>query len=180
LGALLGIAGSLRRNSYNRSLLQAIQDHYPGAIVVESLHAIPLYNADVETEGIPEAVLELKQKLADAPGLLLASPEYNNSVPGVTKNAIDWLSRPSLGIRNVFHGKPVAVLGASPGGFGTILAQSAWLPVFRGLGARYFSEKRLMVSHAGQVFDENGKLLDASVKNRLEEFVLGFREFCGL
>lgn len=180
MGPLIGIAGSLRKNSYNRFLLHAIQDLYPEAIEVNDLHAIPLYNADIEAEGVPEPVLQLKKKLAEAPGLLLASPEYNNSVPGVTKNAIDWLSRPSLGIRNVFHGKPVAVLGASPGGFGTILGQSAWLQVFRGLGALYFSESRLMVSHADQVFDKSGKLRDDAVKQRLDSFVQGFRKFCAL
>jgi len=178
LNNILGISGSLRKGSYNSALLQAAQIRFPRLIRVGDIGAIPLYNADVEAEGIPEAVLDLKQLLMDARGLLLFSPEYNNSVPGVLKNAIDWLSRPSLDIRNVFHGKAVAVVGASPGRFGTILAQNAWLPVFRTLGSRLYTGHRLMVSQADGVFDEDGALADESIRRRLEQFVSGFMEFC--
>lgn len=177
---ILAISGSLRKHSYNLSLLRAAQVLFPGTVEVEGLHAIPLYNADIEEDGAPVAVLALKQKLAGASGLLLASPEYNHSVPGVTKNAIDWLSRPSPGIRNVFRGKPVAVIGASPGGFGTIMSQNAWLPVFRTLGARFFSGERLLVSGASGIFDHDGRILDEKVQQRLEQFVRGFIEFCEL
>jgi NAD(P)H-dependent FMN reductase len=176
--SILGISGSLRKGSYNSSLLQAAQSQFPEVIRVGDIGAIPMYNADVEAEGMPEAVLRLKKLLIDARGLLLFSPEYNNSVPGVLKNSIDWLSRPSLDIRNVFHGKPVAVIGASPGGFGTILAQNAWLPVFRGLGSRLYTGHRLMVSQAAGIFDEEGRLRDESIHHRLEQFVRGFMEFC--
>jgi NAD(P)H-dependent FMN reductase len=112
--------------------------------------------------------------------LLLVSPEYNNSIPGVMKNTIDWLSRPSLEVRNVFHGKPVAVIGASTGGFGTILGQNAWLGVFRGLGSRFYCGHRLLVSGAAGVFDESGALQDESIQQRLEQFVQGFKDFCEL
>src|SRR3546814_4445951 len=108
------------------------------------LSGVPLYNADVEEEeGIPQSVADLKEAIAKADGLLLATPEYNNSIPGVFKNAIDWASRPPADIPRVFAAKPVAVIGASPGGFGTILAQDAWLSVLRTLGAQLWrSEER--------------------------------------
>jgi len=109
---------------------------------------------------------------------LLASPEYNNSVPGVLKNAIDWLSRPSPQIRNVFRDKPVAVIGASPGGFGTVSAQAAWLPVWRTLGARHWAGGRLLVSRAHEVFAETGELTDPDLRERLQTFVSGFAAFC--
>ena len=143
-----------------------------------SIIDIPLYDADVEAAGFPAADETLKQRIAKANGLLLATPEYNNSLPGVLKNAIDWLSRPSGDIRNVFRDKPVAVMGASPGGFGTVSAQSAWLPVWRALGARHWSGGRLMVSHAQRVFDSKGQLIDDTVRERLEAYVGGFLAFC--
>jgi chromate reductase len=179
LNTILGISGSLRKASYNSALLKAARDLFPAAIKIGNIQDIPLYNADIEAEGVPEPVLELKRRVADAPGLLLVSPEYNNSMPGVLKNTIDWLSRPSLDIPNVFHGKRVAVMGASPGRFGTLLAQNAWLPVFRTMGSRYFSEQRLVVSGAAGVFDRDGRLQDESVQQRLEKFVSAFLEFCG-
>ena len=115
--------------------------------------------------------MEFTQQIAAAGGVLLVTPEYNNSVPGVLKNATDWLSRPSGDIRNVFEGKPVAVTGVSPGGFGTVLGQSAWLPVLRTLRARHWTGGRLMVSHARDAFDEAGNLrpeLIASARRRKE------------
>jgi len=178
LNAILGISGSLRKDSYNSALLKAARNLYPDVIKIGNIQDIPLYNADVEAEGVPEAVLQLKRQLANAAGILLVSPEYNNSMPGVLKNAIDWLSRPSLDIRNVFQGKAVAVIGASPGGFGTVLAQSAWLPVFRALGSRHYSGQRLMVSGAAGVFNQDGLLQDESVQKRLEQFMHGFIDFC--
>src|SRR4051794_28427466 len=97
---------------------------------IESIAGILLYNGDDENAtGIPPVVARLKDVIAAADGLLLVTPEYNNSLPGVTKNAIDWLTRPAADIPRVFRGKPVAIAGASPGGFGTILSQNAWLPV---------------------------------------------------
>jgi NAD(P)H-dependent FMN reductase len=177
---ILGLSGSLRVGSFNTALLRAAHKRFPDRITVGRMQGIPLYNADVEAAGVPEPVLQLKQQLIDASGLLLVSPEYNNSVPGVVKNTIDWLSRPSLEVRNVFHGKCVAVIGASPGRFGTILGQNAWLTVFRALGARFYTGHRLMVSGAGNVFDEAGELADDSIKHRLEQFVEEFGKFCEL
>ena len=109
---ILAISGSLREGSYNTALLSAAQQALPQSIRLVSIDEVPLYNGDVESNAMPGAVIRLKQQLADADGLLLASPEYNNSVPGVLKNTIDWLSRPSGEISNVFKDKPVAVIGA--------------------------------------------------------------------
>lgn len=96
------------------------------------------------------------------------------AIPGVAKNAIDWLSRPSKDIGRVFGGKPVAIAGASPGGFGTILSQNAWLPVFRTLGASLWSGGRLLVSRAGTVFDAQGRITDPAVAESLKKFLEGF------
>jgi chromate reductase len=177
---VLGISGSLRKGSYNSALLRAARSLYPDRIRIAHIDRIPLYNADVEHVGFPAEVEEVKQRIAAAAGVLLVSPEYNNSIPGVLKNAVDWLSRPSGDIRNVFEGKRVAVLGASPGGFGTLLSQSAWLPVLRTLRARHWTAGRMMVSHARKVFDEAGNLTDDHVRERLESFVGGFLDYCGV
>ena len=152
-----------------------------GAELIEgSIAGIPLYNGDEEAaSGLPTAVEELKQQIADANGLLLFTLEYNNSVPGVFKNAIDWASRPAKDIGRVFGGKPVAVLGASPGGFGTILAQDAWLSVLRTLGTRPWHEGRLMVARAGSVFDDQGRMTDDKMRDRLKTFLAGFGDFIG-
>ena len=152
---LIGISGSLRRGSLNTALLRAAAEFVPNGaeLTVETIHGIPLYDADVETaDGIPERVSALKKAIVAADGLLLATPEYNNSIPGVFKNAVDWLSRPPADIGKVFGGKPVAVLGASPGGFGTVLSQHAWLPVLRTLGTTPWHGGRLLVSRVGSVF----------------------------
>lgn len=172
---ILGISGSLRRASYNSGLLRAAQELAPEGVTLNpgSIAGVPLYNGDDEaTHGTPPAVLALREALQAADGLLLVSPEYNNGIPGVFKNAIDWMSRgPGL---QMWVGKPVAVIGASPGGFGTMMAQNHWLPVLRTLGARQWHEGRLMVSKAGNLFDAEGNLTDAATRQKLAGFVAGF------
>ena len=177
---LIGVSGSLRQGSFNASLLRAAAELMPPAakLAIGTLRGVPLYDADVEaSEGIPAAVVALKESLAGADGLLLATPEYNNSIPGVTKNAIDWMSRPASDIARVFRGKPVALMGASPGGFGTILGQNAWLPVFRTLGAQLWSEGRLLVSRASTVFANDGTLSDPKVRQALQGFLADYVAF---
>ena len=176
---VIGISGSLRRGSYNTALLRAAQHLLPAdtELRIESIADIPLYNGDLESEqGSPARVTELKRALAEADGLLVSTPEYNHSIPGVTKNAIDWLSRPPREIPKVFGDFPVAIMGASNGRFGTTLAQTAWLPVIRALGARLWSG-RLLVAGAGTLFDEAGNLQDEEMRERLKTFIEGFVAF---
>jgi chromate reductase, NAD(P)H dehydrogenase (quinone) len=174
---IVGISGSLRGGSFNSALLRAAADLMPdGATLrIETIAGIPLYDADDEAaNGLPAAVARLKDAIATSDGLLFATPEYNNGVPGVAKNAVDWLSRPPSDIARVFRGRPVAIAGASPGGFGTVLAQNAWLPVFRTLGADLWSEGRLLVSRAGSAFDGDGRLVDGPTRDSLQKFLAGF------
>jgi NAD(P)H-dependent FMN reductase len=176
---LLAIPGSLRKGSFNHALLRAAAELAPGGTVIEiaTIDGIPLYDGDLESErGIPQPVVALKERIVDADGLLLATPEYNNSVPGVLKNAIDWLSRPPKDIPRVFGGRPVAMLGATPGRGGTRLAQVAWLPVLRTLGTRLWSDKQLYVDGAAEAFDGDGRLIDAQLRQRLATFVAAFAE----
>ncbi len=177
---ILAISGSLRQGSFNTSLLHTAQGLMPedAELIEGSIADIPLYNADIEAaNGIPDAVETLKNQIADADGLLLFTPEYNNSIPGVFKNAIDWTTRPANDIERVYGAKPVSILGASPGGFGTILSQDAWLPVLRTLGTRPWFEGRLMVARAHTVFDDSGAMTDDKMRDRLAEFLSGFSAF---
>ncbi len=177
---ILAVSGSLRAGSLNTALLHAAAALAPDGMTLEiaTLHGIPLYDGDLEAaEGIPPAVEALKAKILAADGLLLATPEYNNGIPGVFKNAIDWLSRPSSGIPALFGDRPVAMIGASPGGFGTILAQDAWLPVLRTLGCRFWSGGRLLMARAGQGFDADAQLVDPRTRAQLEAFLDGYRRW---
>lgn len=177
---LVGISGSLRRGSFNTALLREAAALMPtdATLNLRTLHDIPLYDADAEAaEGIPAAVTGLQEAIASAQGVLLATPEYNNGIPGVFKNGIDWLSRPPADIKRIFGDKPFALIGASPGGFGTILSQAAWLPVLRTLGTRPWFGSRLLVSRAQQVFSEQGAINDPKIREQLREFLLGFVTF---
>jgi chromate reductase, NAD(P)H dehydrogenase (quinone) len=176
---VLGISGSLRRGSHNSTLLRAATKLVPPEATLEtaSIRGIPLYDYDVEVQGIPAAVTQLKEAIVAADGVLLVTPEYNNSIPGVFKNAIDWLSRPPADARRVFGGKPFAIIGASAGNSGTILSQTAWLPVLRTLGTLPWFGGRLLVPRAASVFDEAGNLKDAAVEEQLKQFLAGFVSF---
>lgn len=177
---IAALSGSLRQASYNSALLRAAAALGPNGVSIEiaSIRDIPLYDGDLEvSSGLPAAVSELKAIIANADGLLLATPEYNNSIPGVMKNAIDWLTRPGGDIPKVFGGLPVAVIGASPGGFGTVMAQAAWLPVLRALGTYPWFGGRLLVPRAGHVFDESMSIAHADMREHLRAFITGFSEF---
>lgn len=177
---ILGISGSLRSGSFNTHLLAAAAQLTDAGTTLDvaSIRGVPLYDGDIETtSGLPQAVRDLKARVVATDGLLLVSPEYNNGIPGVFKNAIDWMSRPPAEIGTVFGGRAVAVIGASPGGFGTILAQDAWLPVLRTLGTRPWFGGRLLVSRAHKAFNDRGELIDDAVRSQLRDFVRGFAAF---
>ena len=174
---LLGISGSLRAGSFNTALLRAARQVAGDGIELDvaTLHGIPLYDADLEArDGLPAAVSALKDRLVASDGVLLVTPEYNNGIPGVFKNAIDWLSRPADDIPRVFGGRPFALAGASPGGFGTILSQAHWLPVLKTLGVQLWAGNRLLASRSGSLFDADGMLVDEKLRAQLAGFVQGF------
>ncbi len=176
---LVAISGSLRKGSYNTALLRAALAMAPEGVTITegSIRGIPLYDGDLEAEaGVPEAAMRLKDLVAAADGVVLFTPEYNNGIPGVFKNAIDWMSRPSSDIARVFGGKPFAITGASPGNFGTLLSQEAWLPVMRTLGTVPWFGAKLMVSRAGSVI-EDGRIVDAASEKKLADFIAGFAAF---
>src|SRR3954470_9989576 len=177
---IVGIAGSLRSGSFNAALLRAAQEECPAGVTleIESIRGIPLYDGDVEAARvIPPRAAELKEKVAAADALLLVTPEYNNSIPGVFKNAIDWMTRPPADVRRVFGGRAVGLIGASPGAFGTVLSQAAWLPIFRTLGMRPWFGQVLYVGGASKVFDASGRLVDDAIRGRLRKYMEGFVEF---
>ncbi len=174
---LIGISGSLRRGSFNTALLHAATGLLPAeaSLEIATVHGIPLYDADLEASaGLPPAVSTLKEAVVAADGVLLATPEYNNGIPGVFKNAIDWLSRPAADIPRVFGGKPIALMGASPGAFGTTLSQAAWLPVLRTLGTSPWFGGRLLLARAGEVFDDALAIKDGATQERVRQFLAGF------
>lgn len=180
---IIGISGSLRRGSFNTALLHTAQSLMPANTTLEigSIKDIPLYDGDLETEqGIPAAVQTLKNQMIAADGVLIVTPEYNNSIPGVLKNAIDWLSRPPADVSKVFANKPFAMMGASNGGFGTTLAQVAWLPVLRTLQTKPWFGAKMFVTYADKVFNENGEMIDDKAQAQLKKFLQGFVEFVEL
>ena len=179
MSKIIGIAGSLRAGSFNQALLRAAAELAPAGCEVEiaSIRDIPLYDGDVEARGVPAPVTALKDRIAAADALLLVTPEYNNSLPGVLKNAIDWLSRPPADIKRVFGGRPVGLIGATPSSGGTRLSQAAWLPVFRTLGMCPFFGKSVYVAGAGQVFEgENEKLhlKDEKLRQLVRDYMAAF------
>lgn len=174
---VLGFAGSLRRASYNRALLRAAQEEMPAGMKLDifEIGEIPLYNEDVEAEGDPEAVSRFKQAIREADGLLIATPEYNHGVPGVTKNAIDWASRPPR--QAPLGGKPVAILGASPGITGTARGQSQLRQAFEFTNSYCMPQPEILVYQAHQKFDAEGRLTDAKTREYLGKFLVAFGEW---
>lgn len=177
---ILALSGSLRRGSYNTALLRAARTLAPQGVELEiaTLQGVPLYDGDVEaSSGVPDVVQRLKQALRQASGLLIATPEYNGSIPGVLKNGIDWMSRPASEIANVFGKHPVGLIGATPGRGGTRQSQAAWLPVLSRLGMVTFSEQSLYVDGARDKFDATGQLTDAKTRELLERYLVAFAGF---
>jgi len=168
---VLGISGSLRRGSHNTSLLRAAAELLPDGVELElwdGLKAVPPYDEDDDVEPAPAAVTELRDAIAGADAILIATPEYNHSVPGQLKNAIDWASRPLA--TNPLRNMPVAVVGASMGAFGAVWAQAELRKVLAATGARVV-EGEVAVGHAHEKFDADGRLTDETLRDTLGELV---------
>jgi chromate reductase len=164
---ILGFAGSLRRASYNRGLIRAAADLAPVGTTVEvfDLADLPLYNQDIEDAGEPPSVVAFKGAIARADALLVATPEYNHGVPGVLKNAIDWASRPVR--TSPLRDKSVAIMGASPGLGATARAQAQLRDAFVFTGACVMPLPEVLISHAGEHFDQDGNLTDPALRTSL-------------
>ncbi len=159
---LVGISGSLRKKSYNTQLLHNVKELLPEQAVMEivSIENIPLYNADLDLPAAserPAAVQAFRDQLAKADAFVICSPEYNYSIPGGLKNAIDWASR---GKDSPLTGKPVALMGTTPGLWGTVRMQMAFLPVFVFMDMPYVQMPEVLIANAEKKFDDQGKLTD--------------------
>jgi chromate reductase, NAD(P)H dehydrogenase (quinone) len=164
---VLGIAGSLRRGSYNRMALRAAQKLAPAGMEIEAyegLRDIPLYDEDVRAAGLPAAVEDLRRRIAAADALLLVTSEYNYSVPGVLKNAIDWASRPP---DQPFDDKPVAIMSASPGALGGARAQYHLRQCFVYLDAKLLNRPEVMIGQCAQKFAADGTLTDEATATQI-------------
>lgn len=175
------LSGSIRRGSWNTALARALAELAPSDCEAEiaTPSGIPVYDGDLEAEGVPDAVAALKDQVADADGLVLVTPEYNQGVPGPLKNAIDWMTRPPSDISRVFGRKPVALCGASPSSAGTRSAQYAWLPILRTLHTRLYSDRTLLVSNASERFDGDGRLTAEDTRKKAASLIEGFCGFVG-
>lgn len=177
---IIALAGSLRKQSYNKKLL-----HFLGKIIssfcdyeIISMKNIPLYNADEEeANGIPDAVTLIKEAIASADALLVATPEYNNSIPGVLKNAFDWLTRPPEDIPKVFYDKYIGLIGTTPGGFGTVNSQTAWLPIIRYLRLKPFYQRSLYLSRAHELFNDSDDIIDEATAANVSEYAKSFVQY---
>jgi chromate reductase len=171
---VVGIAGSLRRASFNLALLRAAQGLTPSTlrIEIEALDEIPMFNADLELAGTPASVRRLRDAVGGADGLLLATPEYNHGVPGVLKNAIDWLSQPVRA--SVLNGKPTAIIGASTGPAGTARGQSQLRQSFVLTNTPVMLQPEILVGRAQDRFDPDGRLRDEDVQRVLAGFLTQF------
>jgi chromate reductase, NAD(P)H dehydrogenase (quinone) len=174
--SVVGFAGSLRRGSYNRALLRAAMELAPPAlhIVIHELDGIPLYNGDIEAAGSPPGVVQLRDAIRQADGLLIATPEYNHGVPGVLKNAIDWLSRPPRD--SALNGKIAAVMGASPGITGTARSQSQLRQAFVFTNTYALLQPEVLVGRAHEKFDVDGRLVHQATRDFLATFLQRFAD----
>jgi chromate reductase len=174
---VLGIAGSLRRGSYNAAALRAAAALAPEGVSVEifdGLREIPPYDEDVKQQGFPGPAEDLRKRIAAADALLLVTPEYNYSVPGVLKNAIDWASRPPS---QPFDGKPTAIMGASPGTFGTARAQYHLRQVLVSVNARALNRPEVLIGQAASRFDAEGNVTDDGTKKLIADLLVALRDW---
>ena len=172
----LGISGSLRARSFNTALLRAAKELVPAGVRIEpfSLAEIPIYNEDVRERGFPAVVEALREGIRAADALLIATPEYNYSIPGVLKNAIDWASRPP---QQPFDGKPIALMGASPSMHGSARAQHHLRQSFIYLNAHILNRPEVMVASAPSRFDDALKLTDESTRTHIGNLLLSLRDW---
>jgi chromate reductase len=177
---VLGISGSLRKKSFNTAALRAAQEMAPKEMTINifDIAPIPLYNEDIREQGFPEPVEEFRRQIKNADAILIVTPEYNYSIPGVLKNAIDWASRPP---EEPFDGKPMAIMGASPSMFGSARSQYHLRQAFVYLNPYILNRPEVMISNADKKFDENGKLTDDKtrefIKMLLDELVIWTKRF---
>lgn len=169
--SMLGIVGSLRKDSYNRSALRAAQELLPADVELEliELQGIPLFNQDDELNP-PAAVIEFKRRILTADAILFATPEYNYSLSGVLKNAIDWASRPYG--KSAWLGKPAALIGASVGNLGTARAQYHLRQILVAQNMPVVNQPEVMIGNAAQQFDLNGKLTDLSARQLIQKLMV--------
>jgi chromate reductase len=170
---VLGISGSLRHDSHNSALLRAAAERLPAGaelIPFERLGEIPAYDEDVEVDGVPEVVRELRKAIRAADAVLIATPEYNHSIPGQLKNALDWASRPAG--ESSLNGTPAAVVGASTGMFGAVWAQAELRKVLGAMGGRVL-EAELPVAHAADLHHGDRLELEPEQSERLDEILVG-------
>ena len=167
---ILGIVGSLRKDSYNAYALKAAMELMPDGAVLEliELHGIPVFNQDDENSP-PDSVLAFKRRILAADAILFATPEYNYSLPGGLKNAIDWASRPSGG--SAWLGKPAAVMGASVGSLGTARAQYHLRQILVTLDMPVVNQPEVMISNAAQRFDQDGRLTDEPTRKIIQKLL---------
>ena len=173
---VLGICGSLRKGSLNRSLLRAAQEEQPAGLSITlcDLHDIPLYNDDLYQPGPPEGVVKFRAAIAAADALIICSPEYNFSISGVLKNSIDWASRPP---NPPLDGKPLALMGASMGMLGTVRGQLATRQVCIFTNMIPMNKPELFVAKAHEKFDSEGKLTDDETRQKLRAFLAAFAQW---
>jgi NAD(P)H-dependent FMN reductase len=178
---IVGLSGSLRRSSLNTALLRAAAGLLPAgaSLAIADIREVPLYDGDVEAAAFPAAVKRLQDQVAAADALLIATPEYNHALPGVLKNALDWMSRPNLQEQaRVFLHRPVAIIGASPGPFGTARAQPMLLPVLRALRTRvFFDAAPYYLSMADKALDAQDQFIDPAQRDKLAAFLRDFVAF---
>ena len=173
---ILVISGSLRKESFNTRLARALAELAPEGMDIEvaTLHGIPLYDGDAEqAQGVPPAVVELRDRIKACDGIILVTPEYNAGMPGVFKNAIDWLTRPPSEIKPTFGDKPTALAGATPGGGGTILSQAGWLVVLRQIGVRLIPGHLRLASASNKLPADSE--LPSATREQLEKWLANLR-----
>lgn len=172
---IVGFAGSLRKESYNKALLRAACDLLPDGMDLEiiELHALPLFNQDIE-EHPPQEVIVFREKIQAAHALLLATPEYNYSISGVLKNALDWASRPPG--QGVILGKPTAIMGCSPSRFGTLRAQLHLRQIMFALNMPAVMRPEVLVTNAAEHFDQAGRLTNERTRTQLAELLKALQE----